>query len=373
MQARSCGGAVSLHCLPAARMKMPRKPGIQKTRLAAASTRRVKHPSLNGGVEGQVRGHYNREAISPRIKRSTMSTRKRKSLFEIYCQRQPAVSFELFPPKSEKGMQNLFTHLQELYTCGPSFITCTYGAGGSTQRTTRDVLKRVREDYPDLPIASHLTCVNATADQLRDYIRQLIANDVDYLVPLRGDPPKGEGRFTPTAGGFNYASELVTLLSAEFPELGVLVAGYPEVHPEAPGSNVDLINLKKKVECGADAVITQFFFDNDAFFRFRDRCARLGIEAPIIPGILPVTNLSQVKRISALCGATITPKLLQRLEAHGDDLEGQYSVGVYYATRQVEDLVGAGVPGIHFYVLNKSRAASLICRALNLSRTPRGN
>lgn len=300
-----------------------------------------------------------------------MRTGNRKSLFEIYCQRQPAVSFELFPPKTEKGMENLFVQLNELYDCGPSFITCTYGAGGSTQKTTLNVLKQVRENYPDLPIASHLTCVNATADELRAYIRSAVAADVDYLVPLRGDPPKGEGTFMPTEGGFAHASELVTLLRTEFPQLGILVAGYPEVHPEAPGSNVDLINLKKKVDCGADAVITQFFFDNDAFFRFRDRCARLGIEAPIIPGILPITNLDQVKRISALCGATLTPKLLQRLEAHGDNLEGQYSVGVYYATRQVEDLVDAGVPGVHFYVLNKSRAASLICRALNLSRVLR--
>lgn len=288
------------------------------------------------------------------------------SLSDMYAQNGLVLSFELFPPKTDKGMENLYGQLEELVTCGPSFITCTYGAGGSTRARTLEVLKGVHDRFPDLPVASHLTLVGASRDGLRAYLREALEQGVSYIVALRGDPPKGDTTFTPAPDGLRYANELVTLIRAEFPGTGVIVAGYPEVHVEAPDPDTDLDNLKRKVDAGADIVVTQLFYDNELFFRFRDRCARHGIYVPIVPGVLPVTNLAQIKRLTSLCGATLPEKLLRRLERHEGDDEGQYSVGVYHAAHQVEELVEQGVPGVHFYVLNKSRATALICRALTL-------
>lgn len=266
-------------------------------------------------------------------------------------------------------MASLFEHFKELATCGPSFVTCTYGAGGgaTAQGKTLEVLDWIRGDYPDIPLAAHLTCVGATVEQLRAYIRAAVARGVSGLVALRGDPPGGRRPFEPTPGGLTHANELVALIREESPMLNIFVAGYPETHPEAVSPKADLDFLKRKVDTGADIVLTQLFYNNADFFRFRDRCAKAGITVPIVPGVLPVTNLAQIQRLTTTCGAKLTEKLVRRLEAHGDDEEGQFSVGVYYAARQVEELVEEGVPGIHFYVLNKSRAAALICRALTLS------
>ncbi len=287
-------------------------------------------------------------------------------LSEVYRPGKPGISFELFPPKTDAGMQSLFEHLKELVRCKPAFITCTYGAGGSTRERTLEVLRAVHESYPRMPVASHLTCVGSTRDELCDYIRRAVETGVDRIVALRGDPPQGETAFQPVEGGLRYAEELVRLIRDAFPALGVVVAGYPETHPEAPSLAKDLEHLKRKVDAGADAVITQLFYDNGDYFRFRDRCAAEGITVPIVPGLLPVTNLTQVKRITGVCGAHLAQKLVRRLEVHGNDDEGQYAVGVYHAARQAEELIEQGAPGIHFYVLNKSRAAALICRALAL-------
>lgn len=287
-------------------------------------------------------------------------------LSEVYGQGKPAISFELFPPKTDTGMQSLFEHLKELVRCKPAFITCTYGAGGSTRERTLDVLRSVHAAHPQMPIASHLTCVGSTREELADYIRRAVEAGVDRIVALRGDPPQGETAFQPAEDGLEHADELVRLIRGEFPALGIMVAGYPETHPEAPSLAKDLEHLKRKVDAGADAVITQLFYDNGDYFRFRDRCTAAGITVPIVPGLLPVTNLTQVKRITGMCGAHLTQKLVRRLEVHGDDDEGQYAVGVYHAARQAEELIEQGAPGIHFYVLNKSRAAALICRALAL-------
>ena len=288
------------------------------------------------------------------------------TLSDMYAGDGLALSFELFPPKTEKGMANLKEQLRELVTCGPSYVTCTYGAGGSTRGRTLEVLAGVRKEHPALPVASHLTLVGASKDDLRTYIRDARGQGISYLVALRGDPPQGETAFTPAEDGLRYANELVEMIRAEFPDMGTIVAGYPEVHPEAPDAGTDLDNLKRKVDAGADVIITQLFYDNALFFRFRDRCTRLGIGVPIVPGVLPVTNLAQIKRITSFCGSTLPDKLLRRLERHDGDTEGQYAVGVYHAARQVEELVEQGVPGVHFYVLNKSRATALICRALTL-------
>ncbi len=274
------------------------------------------------------------------------------------------LSFELFPPKTEAGETQLFENLRDLVAQKPSFITCTYGAGGSTRAKTLDIVARVRREF-GLPVASHLTCVGSTVDQLRDYLREAWSRGIGNIVALRGDPPRGETNFRPVVGGLRYANELVALIRAEFAQFGVAVAGYPETHQEAPSPEVDLENLRRKVDAGADVVITQLFYDNADFFRFRERCGRRGIRVPIVPGILPVTNLAQIQRIASLCGATLPPPFPQALQQHANDEAGQFDVGVEFATRQVQELIDADVPGIHFYVLNKSPATVRVLRSIS--------
>lgn len=289
-----------------------------------------------------------------------------RALRALYASGKPIISFELFPPKTTAGMDNMLEHLKELASCRPAYITCTYGAGGSTRDRTLMALETVHKEYPNIPVASHLSCIGSSRNELRDYIDKAVAIGVDRIVALRGDTPQDQTEFQPAPDGLRYANELVEMLHNEYPALSVIVAGYPETHPEALSSAADLENLKRKVDAGADAVVTQMFFENADYFRFRDRCVDMGITVPVIPGLLPVTNLTQIRRITKLCGAHLSPKIVRRLEVHGDDDEGQYAVGVYYAAKQAEELIAQGAPGIHFYVLNKSRAAALICRALAL-------
>ncbi|HPU98495.1 MAG TPA: methylenetetrahydrofolate reductase [NAD(P)H] [Candidatus Hydrogenedentes bacterium] len=285
---------------------------------------------------------------------------------EVYRQAKPAVSFELFPPKTDEGRASLFAHLPELASCRPAYITCTYGAGGTSRDRTLNLLREVRQLYPGIPAGAHLACLGATRAYLEAFLEEAVSLGVDRIVALRGDPPRNGVEFQPAPDGFRHAVELVRLIRETRPDLGVIVAGYPETHPEAPSMAKDIDYLKEKVDAGADAIITQMFFENIDFLRFRDRCVAAGITVPIIPGILPVTSLPQALRMTELCGARMNPELVRRLEAHAGDEEGQYAVGVYYAARQVEELLTHGVPGVHFYVLNKSRAAALICRALVL-------
>ena len=214
-----------------------------------------------------------------------------------------------------------------------------------------------------MPVASHLTCVGSTVDQLRAYLTQAEQAGVDHIVALRGDPPAGETDYHPPAGGLQFANQLVALVKAEFPRFGIAVAGYPETHREAPSPEVDLRNLKRKVDTGADVIITQLFYDNDDFFRFRDRCTAEGIRVPIVPGILPVNNLSQIQRLSSMCGASLPPEFVAQLSANNDP-DWQYQVGVEFAARQVRQLVQQGVPGIHFYVLNKSQSTLAVLQAV---------
>lgn len=286
-------------------------------------------------------------------------------LSDYYRYGRFGLSFEVFPPRNDDGMEDLFRSLDDLVNFGPSFVTCTYGAGGSTRDKTLEIVSRVRRDF-SLPVAAHLTCVGATVDELRGYLREAAELGIEYIVALRGDPPKGETRFRAAPGGLSYANELVTLIRKEFTSFGIAVGGYPEMHQEAPSPEADLENLKRKVEAGADVVITQLFYNNDDFFRFRDRCVEAGIRVPIIPGVLPVTSAAQLKRVVTNCRARLPQGLLNKMEAHSNDLQGQYDVGIYHATRQVEGLVEGGCPGVHFYVLNRSQAASQILRALTL-------
>jgi methylenetetrahydrofolate reductase (NADPH) len=275
------------------------------------------------------------------------------------------LSFELFPPKTPQGVANLFQHVARLIEFRPSFITCTYGAGGSTQETTLEIVARVHREFK-LPVATHLTCVGRTVEQLREYLRTARDLSVENVVALRGDPPQGDTAFRPVEGGFCNANELVALIHGEFPEFGVAVAGYPEKHQEAPSFEIDLANLKRKVDSGADIVITQLFYNNDDFFRFRDRCHSLGIRLPIVPGLLPVTNFAQIKRITSLCGAQLPAQFMRRLEEAGDAADEQFKIGVEFAAEQSQALIDAGVPGIHYYVLNRSEAAAEVLQNVRL-------
>ncbi len=268
------------------------------------------------------------------------------------------LSFELFPPKTEEGMPALLDAVGQLCSYDPDFFTCTYGAGGSTQNRTMQVARAVKTQF-GRPVASHLTCVGSTVDQLRQYLTTAKADGVDYIVALRGDPPKGETEFRQVEGGLRYANELVSLIKSEFPSFGIAVAGYPETHQEALSFEVDLANLKRKVDAGADIIVTQLFYRNEDFFRFRDACHQIGIRIPIVPGIMPVTNLSQIKRIASMCKAYLPDTFLDRL-SQSDDAEWQFNAGVEFAQQQVRELLDAGIPGIHFYVLNKSQATGQV-------------
>jgi methylenetetrahydrofolate reductase (NADPH) len=282
-----------------------------------------------------------------------------------YASNRCAISFELFPPKNDAGMQSLCDNVRRLTEFQPSFFTCTYGAGGSTRGTTLQVLRKVRE-LTDLPVASHLTCVGSTVEQLEQYLAEALEQQIDYIVALRGDPPQGTDQFVPVEGGLRYANELVELIRAKFANLGIAVAGYPEVHQEASDAQTDLDNLKRKVDAGADIVITQLFYDNRDFYRFRDRCESAGIGVPIVPGILPVTNFKQAERIASLCKASIPDSLKQAMTEH-EDPEAQFEIGVEHARRQTLDLIEHGVPGIHYYVLNKSEAAAALLDGMQLA------
>jgi methylenetetrahydrofolate reductase (NADPH) len=287
------------------------------------------------------------------------------SLPSFFQPNRLAISFELFPPKTAKGEENMYEHVSRLMAYSPDFVTCTYGAGGSTRDKTLEIIDRVKQRF-GLPVASHLTCVGSTQDELRAYLNRARQQGVNYIVALRGDPPQGETGFKAVPGGLSFANELVSLIRQEFPEFGILVAGYPEVHREAPSREADLQNLHRKVKAGADVVVTQLFYDNDDFFRFRDDCDRLGIDCPIVPGLLPILSLQQIERITSLCGSQLPAKLLNRLREQ-DSPEWHFRVGIEWATEQCRGLIAGGAPGLHFYVLNQSPATLEILDSLGLS------
>ena len=274
------------------------------------------------------------------------------------------ISFELFPPKTPAGEKSLYANVESLMKFNPDFITCTYGAGGSTQDKTLEIIEKVKQQF-SIPVASHLTLVGSSVDDLRRYLETAKNQSVDYIVALRGDPPKGQSSFQQAEGGLRYANELVDLISAEFNDFGVLVAGYPEKHVEAPSLEVDLENLKRKVDAGADAIVTQLFYDNEDFFRFRDLCEKQGIKVPVVPGLLPVTSLKQIQRIADMCGAKLPQQFVEDLGKEETE-EGQLEVGIEFAIKQTQDLVSGGVAGLHFYVLNRSSATSRILEAVEL-------
>ena len=266
----------------------------------------------------------------------------------------PSFSFEFFPPKDEEGVTRLFQTIAELRPYEPAYVSVTYGAGGSTQRLTVDLVRRIKRDV-GIEAMAHITCVGASSRELGQVLDELVQGSIENVIALRGDPPRGEKVFVAHQGGFEHAAELVRYIRPRY-DFCLAAACYPETHTEAGDAESDLLHLKEKVDAGVDFLITQLFFDNADYYRFVERARKAGISVPIVAGIMPVTNLSQIKRFTALCGARIPHELLQKLEAAGDDPDGVRDVGVEHATAQCRELVDRGVPGIHFYTLNRSRA-----------------
>jgi methylenetetrahydrofolate reductase (NADPH) len=278
----------------------------------------------------------------------------------------PVFSFEFFPPKTDAGERNLYAALGELETLEPSFVSVTYGAGGSTREKTIEIVKRIKDEHA-LEAMAHFTCVGATVEQLRGTLDEMRAAGIDNVLALRGDPPAGEDTWTKTEGGLEYSRELVELIAADYP-FAIGAACFPETHIHASSPEADLEHLVEKVGAGVDFLITQLFFDNSLYFDFLARARAAGIEVPIIPGVMPITQVGQVERMAKMCGASIPPGLRRELHARGEDPEAVLDFGVAYATLQCAELLAAGAPGIHFYTLNRSPATRAILSALKLAR-----
>jgi methylenetetrahydrofolate reductase (NADPH) len=279
---------------------------------------------------------------------------------------EPVFSFEFFPPKTEQGEQNLYAALSELRTLEPSFVSVTYGAGGSTRSKTIEIVKRIKEQY-GLEAMAHFTCVGATVSELRSTLDEMRAAGIDNVLALRGDPPAGQEAWVKTDGGLEYSRELVDLIKADYP-FAIGAACFPETHVHAVSPQADIDYLAEKVSGGVDFLITQLFFDNDLYFDFVSRARGAGISVPIVPGILPITQIGQLERMTTMCGASIPAGLHRELQARAEQPEAVIDFGVAYATLQCAELLAAGAPGIHFYTLNRSPATRAILGALKLAR-----
>jgi methylenetetrahydrofolate reductase (NADPH) len=281
---------------------------------------------------------------------------------------QPVVSFEFFPPKTEEGDRALLEKtIPALKALRPDYCSVTYGAGGGTREKTLMIVDKIQREH-GLTAMCHLTCVNATKEELRGVLLEARRLGVKNILALRGDPPGGNGQFTRTEGGFEYSYQLVQFIK-EMGGFGIGTAGFPEGHIACrEGREADWDHLKNKIDCGADFVLTQLFFANEDFFRFRDYLARKGVTVPVCPGIIPILSAGQIKRFTALCGAALPARLLAGLEKYIDNDEGCAEFGIEYATAQCAELLRAGVPGLHFYTLNKARSTAAVVRNLSLAR-----
>lgn len=277
---------------------------------------------------------------------------------------QPTMSFEFSPPKDEAGFRQLYQAIDRLKPLHPSWVSITYGAGGSTRRQTIELSERIQNEM-GLRVMAHLTCVDHTREEIDAILDRFYASGIENILALRGDPPQGRALSVQPADGFAYASELVAHVAARHP-FCIGVAGYPEGHIQCLNRTRDLEHLKAKVDAGASLIITQLFFDNDDFYRFRDEARAIGITVPIIAGIMPIRNVAQIKRFVTLCGAKIPHPLLLAIETVEEDADAVYRLGVEHAIRQCADLLDNGhADGLHFYTLNRSRATTDIVRALN--------
>jgi len=277
---------------------------------------------------------------------------------------QPTVrSLEFFPPKDEAGVEALRQTASALKRIAPDFVSVTYGAGGSTRERTAQVSRLLRTEI-GFTVMPHLTCVGHTRAELNGIADQFHAGGYRNIMTLRGDPPKGQTEFVPYQDGLRYGSDLVALLKARHADFCLGVGGYPEKHPEAPSAEVDLDNLRRKVDAGASFITTQLFFDNAVYYRFVEKCRARGITVPIVPGIMPVLSLKQIKRFTEMCGAHLPPQLIKRLEAAGDHPEIVESVGNEWAVTQIRDLLARGAPGYHLYIMNRAKSALTLAAGL---------
>ena len=277
---------------------------------------------------------------------------------------RPQVSFEFFPPNNDAMEKTLWESVERLAALEPRFVSVTYGADGSTRERTHAAVRRIQSET-NLTAAPHLTCIGASRGEVDDIARQYWDMGIRHIVALRGDPPKDQATYQPHKGGYAYASDLVEGL-IKVADFDISVAAYPEVHPEAPDQQFDLNNLKRKLDAGAHRAITQFFFDIGLYLRFRDACASAGIEANIVPGILPITRFPQLQRFAEMCGASVPDWLHERFEGLNDDTETRQLIAASVAIEQVRLLQSQGVDEFHFYTLNRSELTYAICHALGV-------
>ena len=286
-----------------------------------------------------------------------------RPISELFAQQRPLRSLEFFPPKDEAGVGALRDTALLLKKISPDFVSVTYGAGGSTRERTAQVSRLLREEI-GFTVMPHLTCVGHSRLELSAVADQLHAGGYRNIMTLRGDPPKGQTEFVPYLDGLRYASDLVALLKERHADFCLGVGGYPEKHPEAPSAEVDLDNLKRKVDAGAAFITTQLFFDNAVYYRFVEKCRARGIAIPIVPGIMPVLSLKQIRRFTEMCGATLPEKLTKRLEAAGDSPDIVETVGNEWAVTQIRDLLAHGAPGYHLYIMNRAKSALALAAGL---------
>ena len=296
---------------------------------------------------------------------------------DIINKGRPTFSFEFFPPKSERASESLFETIKDLESLAPSYVSITYGAGGTTRERTHDLVEKILETTSLTPIP-HLTCVQHTEEEISNILKRYSDKGVSNILALRGDTPKGETQYNRSNDSFYFARDLVEFISAfntstlgkESKSFGIGVAGFPEGHPETPNRIKEMDHLKAKVDSGADYICTQLFFDNHDFFDFRDRCELAGINIPIIAGIMPVTSISGMQRMADLAaGSRFPAKLLKSIDRCNLDSDAVERVGIQYATEQCSDLLNNGVDGIHFYTLNKSKSTRGVFEALGINKT----
>jgi methylenetetrahydrofolate reductase (NADPH) len=276
--------------------------------------------------------------------------------------RAPVISFEFFPPRTPEAEARLYDTVATLAPLRPTFVSVTYGAGGTTRRLTRDIVARIKREI-GIEAMAHLTCAGHTASELAEILDDLSAAGIENILALRGDPPRGETAFTPVAGGFAHGSELAAFINGRW-DVCLVGAAYPEKHLESPDLETDLRYVKRKVDAGARMLITQLFFEPTTYFHFIERARAAGIGVPIVPGIMPITNVSQIERFTTMCGATIPAALRDRLAGVRDDDEAVAGVGIAWARDQCRALLEGGAPGLHFYTLNRSRSTREVVELL---------
>jgi methylenetetrahydrofolate reductase (NADPH) len=281
---------------------------------------------------------------------------------------EPVFSFEFFPPRTDEGVRQLFETVEALRPLGPAFVSVTYGAGGSTRARTVELVTRLKRET-EVEAVAHVTCAGASRDEIASVLDEVAAAGIQNVLALRGDPPRGERAFTPHPQGFRYAGELVAFIRSQKDRWSFCVgaAAYPEGHVETRDLAQDLAHLKAKVEAGVDFLVTQLFFENGHFFRFVERARAAGIALPILPGVMPMTNVEQIERFTAMCGAAIPPALRAAMEVRRADPEAALQLGVAYSSLQCADLLRRGAAGVHFYTLNRSPSSRAILAALRAS------